>query len=118
MDFLKDRWMREIEEVVTDNSPPVDYDNSGSNLDVEDEQVLSDQPSISPESVSPSEDYSNLWQDSAFQFTAAEGLGDSAYEVGLDYGSEFSYDVHASQHGAFADPETELFEFESFRWTQ
>lgn len=110
--------MREVEEVVDDSSPPVDYSNAAT-ADVEDELVspelstsLTDQPSISPDS-----DYDNLWQDSAFQFTA-DGLTDPAYDMGIDVASEscFSYDVQASQP-AFASPDVELFQIEeSLRW--
>jgi len=112
MDILKDRWMREIEEVVDDTSP-VDFDNN-TTADSEDEQQgeqgllgpTTEPSSHPPVSLSPNDyDINKAWLDSTIEFTN-DGLTNIAYDESANI-SPACYPFDPQQ--ALGSPEMEAF---------
>jgi hypothetical protein len=111
MDYLKDRWMREIEEAVDETSPPVDFDGNAA-ADAEDEQqgeqVVSttDQPCPSSVSLSPDAYCSNIgWHESLLPFTT-DYLTNASYDLAAEISPTSCYSFDSQ---AFASPEMESF---------
>ena len=114
MDILKERWMREIDEDVNDDSPPVDFVSSNAAADAEDEpqgeqEVLvstAEQPCHSSVSLSPDTHCSNnSWPESFISF--ADYLTDATHDFASDNSPTSCYSFDSQQ--AFASPEMESF---------
>ena len=123
MDFLKENWMREIEEAVDidkiegtgdETSPPVNF-GSNAAADAKEEQQQQqqqgeqdilvstpEQPHVSPVSLSPDTPNcnNNTWPESFFQFTT-DCLTNPAYD--------FAADMHSFDSQAYSLPEMDSF---------
>jgi hypothetical protein len=113
MDFLKERWMREIEEEVHGDSQPVDFDNNAAADDAENEQQgeqeilvsAPEQPCSSSVSLSP-DDYcsDNSWNELLPNFTTdcpTQAAYDSASNI-----SSMCYSFDSQQALALSEIES------------